>query len=459
MTGLKFLLPALFLVTAATLPMPAWSDDRNRVRVDAAEPATIPAERAARDRRRPGEIRLSDSFTLRTLLALDFETERNFSLGRDRDDTVRVIEPLLRLNGTWRPTRGLRGFFELELPVNFERRDRWVTDPSINLNQLYFSYDVTDDLTVRFGRQLFRDDREWLLDEQLDGVRLLYEWSGFNLDLSATRRNSFRRDLRDPGTVGRPTNNFALIATYELFDDFTLGGYVMFRDGRTGRRQDGQPVFLGLRSRGRLWFDGLEHWAEIAAVRGRDERGRRLQGHAVDVGAIYRFAAPMEPRFTLGYAWGSGDRNPRSGTNTAFRQTGLQSNEARRGSLAKFRYYGEVLDPELSNLHIATAGFGFAPFENVTLDFLFHRYWQDRVAGELRNAALDLAPNRDRGNLSRDIGQEIDIILGVRLSENVQMELAGGYFMPGRAFRFRRDGEFRQASGAMFVRLEFDIRF
>ncbi len=457
---LQGLLPALLVMAASFLAAPAQSDERDE-EPSTLERGTTPAEPSPRAARRPGEIRISENFTLRTLLALDYETERNFSLGEDRPDGQWSVEPLLRLSGTWRPTSRFLTFFELEFPVEFqfERGERREIDHSFNLNQLYLSIDVTENVTARFGRQLFRDRREWLFDEQLDGLRLRYDWSGLNLDLSATRLNSTRRDLRDPDTVGPRTDNYVLMADYELLDDFTLGGYAILRDGRLGRREDGQPLFLGLRSHGRLFLDGLEHWAELAAVRGRDEDGRHLRGHAVDVGAVYRFDMPFEPRLILGYAWGSGDRNPQGRTNTAFRQTDLQSNEAGLGSLAKYKYYGEVLDPELSNLHIATAGVGFALSANATLDFIYHQYWQDRLSDELRNAALDLDPNRDRRNRSRDIGQEFDVVLGVRLSENVEMELAGGYFMPGGAFRARRDGEFQPASGALFVRLEFDFRF
>ena len=49
---------------------------------------------------------------------------------------------------------------------------------------------------------------------------------------------------------------------------------------------------------------------------------------------------------------------------------GLQENEADFGGAASFKDYGEVLDPELSNLAIFTVGLGLRPSEKFSLDRL-----------------------------------------------------------------------------------------
>lgn len=398
-------------------------------------------------------------FVLRPLIAFDVEYERNFDLDRRRRDDVREVEPMLRLSGTYAPRDWLRAFIEIETPVTIEHdQDRGsATEAAINLNQAYVAVDPIKDLSIRLGRQLVRDDREWLFDENLDGLRVLYRSGDLSLDASVSRVNIVRRDLRDRDTVGDRIVNQALLADYRLFDVLSLGAYAIRRSGRRG--EEGTPLLLGVRARGRLFGDRLDYWLDAATVRGRDEQGRRLAGHGLDAGATVTAAAPLRPRLTLGYAWGSGDGRPGDGTNRAFRQTGLQSNEARFGGRAKFKYYGEVLDPELSNLHIVTAGLGFSPSEAVSIDLVYHHYRQDRLADRLRDAAIDLRPNRDRAMQSRELGQAIDLVVGVALTRSVEIEFAVGYFMPGRAYRVRGSDGFRRADEALFARLEIEVAF
>lgn len=398
-------------------------------------------------------------FVVRPLIAFDVEYERNFDLDRRTRDDVREVEPMLRLTATYTPHDWFRAFIEIETPVTIEHdQDRGsATEAAFNLNQAYVEIKPIKDLSIRLGRQLVRDDREWLFDENLDGLRVLYRSGDLSLDASVSRVNIVRRDLRDRATVGNPIDNHALLVDYRLLDTVTVGAYAVSRSGRRG--EEGTPLLLGLRARGRLFGDRLDYWLDAATVRGRDEQGRRLAGHGFDLGATYAAEAPLRPRLTLGYAWGSGDGRPGDGTNRAFRQTGLQSNEARFGGRAKFKYYGEVLDPELSNLHIVTAGLGFSPSEAVSIDLVYHRYRQDRVADRLRDAAIDLRPNRNRAMQSRDLGQAIDLVVGVALTRSVEIEFAVGYFMPGRAYQVRGSDGFRRADEALFARLEIEFAF
>jgi hypothetical protein len=89
-------------------------------------------------------------------------------------------------------------------------------------------------------------------------------------------------------------------------------------------------------------------------------RKQRVRGWAIDVGARWDTQLPGQPLFTMGYAMGSGDKNPSKGTDRAFRQTGLQSNDE------EFRTYGELLRPELSKLSIPVVAVQFPTFLEVT---------------------------------------------------------------------------------------------
>ena len=185
-----------------------------------------------------------------------------------------------------------------------------------------------------------------------------------------------------------------------------------------------------------------------------------MQGYGFDVRGTYRFPdLPLQPSITLGYAFGSGDDNPNDDTNHEFWQTGLQSNEGRFGGVTQFMYYGETLDPELTNLKIFTAGFSFRPAGNAFIDLVYHRYGLDKmVRGELRSSALTALMNQDDTHLSKDVGSEIDIILGFRNLFGLRrfgFEMRAGWFRPGKAYRIPvgdpDDPTYRKADDAFSV--------
>jgi alginate production protein len=141
-------------------------------------------------------------------------------------------------------------------------------------------------------------------------------------------------------------------------------------------------------------------------------------------------------RFTVGYAIGSGDGDPDDGTDHSFRQTGVHGNEARLGGVEGFQYYGELLDPELSNLHIATVGWGIGLLESSSLDLVYHYYRQVELASVLRELGTASEPT----GKSRSIGQEVDLILALEEWKHFGMELRAGAFRKGAAFGSERSG-------------------
>ena len=151
------------------------------------------------------------------------------------------------------------------------------------------------------------------------------------------------------------------------------------------------------------------------------------------------------PYLTAGVAFGSGDDG--SGTDTTFRQSGLHGNSDRFGGVTSLHYYGEVLDPELSNLAILTFGVGFRPTRRSSVDLVYHRYAQHRRQDDLRDVSIDADPD----GRSRFIGDEIDLIIGIKEIENIDIELVGGIFLPGRAFENRDPAFF----GGITVQFKF----
>ena len=191
----------------------------------------------------------------------------------------------------------------------------------------------------------------------------------------------------------------------------------------------------------------FQYWLQAAGVFGRERytdysgpTGSRsvgaidkhdVSGWGLDLGGVWALDLAAKPYFTINYAIGSGDREMSRQHDTGFRQTGLQDNSERLQGVVSLGYYGELLDPELSNLQIVSLGLGFRFLRRSSLDFVYHHFRQIEPAPFLRDAGF----NRDPNGLDRDIGQEWDVIVGIEEWERIELRLVGSIFRPGKAFR------------------------
>ena len=176
--------------------------------------------------------------------------------------------------------------------------------------------------------------------------------------------------------------------------------------------------------------------------------GRDIRAFGVDLGAGFRFDAPLEPFITLAAAYGSGDADLDDGKDGNFRQTGLQDNESRVFGATSYNYYGEVLDPELSNMSIWSLSAGLRPSPNASVELAYHRYRQVEAVDDLFDSDLEEDPN----GVDRDLGQEVDLVVALRATERFKVSLIVGGFFPGDAFE-------DDADPAYLAKLKFSYRF
>jgi alginate production protein len=368
----------------------------------------------------------------RRLLAFDLEFERGFRDRSGRRAREVEIQPLLRFAATIAPDRTWSGFLEADFlsQVTWERGDPREITSIARINQAYLRYD--DEIELRFGRWLFRDEREWLIDENFDGLLMSFELGDVSVDALAGRVGWLPRELFNQDSRGDRINHYAILAEIEPARDVHHAGFIVVSDDR--ERPEDYQISFGLRSYGEIG-SGFNYWANAGLSGGKAE-GRRLQGYGFDIGGTYRFDDhPLRPRLTLGYAWGSGDRDPASGTDRAYRQTGLQSNETRLGGFAKFKYYGEALDPDLSNIAIATAGVAITANERISFDVFYHHYRQVEMAG----------------GGGRHVGDGLDLVVGFRPEGNLEIDAAVGWFKQGSSAAAPESG--------VVARIEFEYAF
>ncbi len=371
--------------------------------------------------------RLAPFVTFGGKLKLEYELDKNFDLDDARGDGRSTIEPKLSVAVSVDPNSTFQAFLNLELFRKFaleEEGKKRARRTELELKEAFIAFkELGDGLSFRVGRQRFVDDRQWLYDEELDAARAFYRVARLSLQASASRKDLVDRDLLN-GESRERINNYLLYGRYALGTGIDIAGYGLVRDDRSAARED--LAFIGLHSSGEI-VDNLDHWLELAYARGR-EGSKRTRGIGADAGATYGFDTLLRPSVTIAYAFGDG----------GFRQTGLQDNSGRFKGVVNFKYYGELLDPELSNLSIFTGGVGVRPTRRSSIDLVYHYYLQDDASTRIRDSEITARP----AGRSKRLGSEADLILGYRELRNVTAKLALAYFIPGNAFPAGTDSGF-----------------
>lgn len=381
-------------------------------------------------------IKLTPALTFGARAEVESAAREDVGFGIARPDNTASVESRLSLALSFDPNKHVQVFTSLTLFEELAWEGPSNSQSTSFKPELAFLYlkEIGGGFSLEVGRQRFVDDRRWLYDRNLDAVRLLYHFSTFALELSASRRGFVNADIVQREADDR-VNNYLLYCRQEFSPKLKVAGYVLARYNELA--SDVLPVFYGLRANGRI-ASGWEYWLDLAQVRGK-EQSRTLAGTGLDVGTSYQFwDLPLEPCVALGFAFGSGDRNPNGRTDRRFRQTGFQENATNIGGLPYLKYYGELLSPELSNLAIFTSGIGLKTSEKSGLAFLYHYYLQDQESDVLHNTRLTASPT----GLNRHLGSEVDLVFSYEEIRNTEMALKLGYFIPSRAFPTNSDNAF-----------------
>lgn len=323
---------------------------------------------------------------------------------------------------------------------------------------------------LQFGNQNTSETREWWWDKDMDSLRIYYNRGPFHFELmggqqlggESTLVSLNPRDKEVPRVMSLASWAWTYKQRLELFfmkqwDNSTQEkeGDIINRFNRDN--YDDTAVWFGARAIGEVGLDdygSVNYWADFAGVKGdevvtsyssEDLNGNDLkpflsrvdnvnrndvEGWAFDIGAFWTLPFQYQPTLTLSYARGSGDRNPNDGHNSTFRQTGIQRNNWRFNGVNRFKIYGELFDPELSNLNIFTSALGLRVLKNSSIEMVYHKYDQVEAVDSIRNNNINESPN----GLSRDLGQEVDLVMNFREWKRLELELTGSLFDPGDAF-------------------------
>ncbi len=392
-------------------------------------------------------IRLTPTITFGGQIALQHERKRNFDLDRGTPDGVSLYGSEISLSFDYRPAPRFQAFLNATLAGDVRREENAADERGVQaeIEEAFVVVKDGDDgrLFLQAGRQPFDDDRQWLYDTNLDGVRAFYRQRLLTFELAAARARGAGFDPKSAQS-GNGSDHYLARGTYAPDEESEFSVYLLSRQDRPGR-QAARPIFFGLHADGEV-LSGVDSWLEIGAVGGRDGE-KKIRGIGFDVGATIESEHPFSPALSLDYAFGTGDGHPTDGVDRNFRQTGLHENDGAFSGLTRFKYYGEVFDPTLSNLGIASVGVGLRPDEAWSIDWVYHLYRQHRAVPVLRDAGIEINPN----GRSLNLGSEIDMIVGGETAR-IEWKWVIGYFMPGSAFP-------SDTADALLVSVEGQIRF
>ncbi|MGH7832838.1 MAG: alginate export family protein [Candidatus Binatia bacterium] len=332
--------------------------------------------------------------------------------------------------------------------VELERGETWV-----RFDKLFGR-----NLTLKVGRQNFEEPRRWWWDDELDAVGVRYRQNPWFFELGIAREvlpESLLESFIDP--ENERVLRVLARADWRYSKNHRLGLFFLHQYDSSRSKSPGALVrveredesdaklwWVGLRAMGNApgaGYGDLSYWADAATVVGSEtlleladeahrlkrvlsRKHQRVRGWALDVGGRWASQLPGRPIFIMGYAFGSGDKNPERGSDRAFRQTGLQSNDE------EFRTYGELLRPELSNLSIPTLAVQFPLFSESHIEFAYRHFRQHHALPFLRDARIEADPN----GVSKSIGQEWMIYSAVKEWDRVEIEWVGAAFRAGRAY-------------------------
>lgn len=373
----------------------------------------------------PARHHVTDRLALGASAELEVTAEVNFDLDDDDEENEVETRPSANLSVAYEVTPDISFFGELELSRSFIDGDDNDTDTELEVKQAKLTWhDPVPGLTLTLGRMEVSDEREWLFDDELDGIDLVWRSDAFAVEAGLWREELVPQSVFDGHKDGEPDRAY-LRAYTPIGEDSRVDAWAL---GSFGRKDDSGDtlVHLGVSSAGEI--GDFDYWFESAVVLG-EENDRDVQGWGFDIGAVRRFKdLPLQPHVAAGLAFGSGDDG--EGTDTAFRQTGLQDNTAKFGGVTSYRSYGELVDPELSNLIVPQVSVGIRPTERSSIDLAWRKLLQHKASDELRDSAIDADPN----GRSRNLGDELDLVIGIREFDTIDIEAIGGVFLPGGAF-------------------------
>jgi alginate production protein len=421
-----------------------------------------------------------------------FEGERDLGLGL-ADDTGEAFADAqgsfyFRSTDEFAALMRVQGFAPSgELVVNDEDRARR-SESYVALRELWIEnsgFTSYPGEVLRLGRQRLRDADGLWLDRDIESLRWIFDTTLVQGQIGVAESFlTFRSDDSDPSAslrdrtyaftgLGRQwrVSHYLGARAIHAFDHVDLEEEALTEEDP--KLSERRYTWLNLYAHNGYYHPdaqpGVTYSADATVLIGRREDFRAAtelepaSREEFDVTAVagdlgLRWRLPTAAPFQVGaaYAFGSGDRddNDRS---ERFEQTGLHSNRSRfTGTRSPLYRYGDALQPDLSNLHIASLYLSI-PQERWDASLIYHRYARHRGREAIAADGIDVQPETD----DRDIGNGVDLAVAYYFGNPIgrgasrigvpqenddtrsNLRLRASTFNPGDAFAAAADSQHR----------------
>ncbi len=447
LTGMASALPGLSLAQQTADREPDTATQMPQApRAPTVESIAAQSEQAARQ-----SAHQAPDITRRLSLELQQADGQDTNNTLQRDTGHAELQLSFGLEQQWSELTRLVGRLELST--------RYFTEQELNDSDEEFSYDLErlfvditpgNDVLLRAGRQGIDDPMEAIVDEDLDGIALTYRKELFELAVSHTREDWF-----EASTVTVQDDITNTMATLQITPNKdTLWMPYLLQRSTSG---DASRTWIGFQGIVEPDNSAWRYWIHASALDGDDatpaqtaENGeiipadtRDVGGQSVDLGINWNAGGALKATYTVAIAHASGGQRK-----DRFRQSGLHDNDFALNGKNTFRYLGEVLDPELTNIQILTLGMGVELSSNWQADLALHTYEQLEAEDQLRGSDIEYEPE----GTSKDLGTAADFVISYERDSQLQILGTVGAFMPGSAFDDTRDT-------AWIARAELEYRF
>jgi len=390
-------------------------------------------------------------------LYTDFHDDDNDASTEDVTDSTFSIDPRFWLRASLRPPAD--GTSENEHSVYFRYKDlltwRDPTDSNGHFDQdgphvdyLFLTLDFRP-YWIQVGRRFFGFGQGLAYSDVGDGIELMATFPTWNLMGLVARSlpHQANIDFSLPGGKNSGRTFYGIEGKYIGIPNHGIYSYIIFQrdDGDedpedTTQNYDYDSEYFGLGSEGTL-LENLRYATEVIFETGHsaaatEDREDNIRAMALDVSLTYDVQLPMQPTLYGEFAFGSGDSDRTSVTDT------IDGNTISKDT--NFLYFGYLptgyaLSPRVSNLRMLKIGMAIKPlermelFKELTTSVDFYRYYKDESKGGI----FDLQASRP----DRDVGSEVDLTLSWPVLSDLTLTVEYGHFEPGDAYPLSSDDD------------------
>jgi len=407
-------------------------------------------------------IRLSGDVRLRgyeLINAGDNHTDENFITQRTRvtveadlEDHVLVVATL-KAEGLWGALNDVHtsvgaGSDGYQGQIN-RAWDVGLVEAYVQMNEAFYT-----PATLKLGRQFLNYGHGLIISSveqeyNFDAARLVLDYYPLTIDavyaraVQGNRWNAFGA----PFDAAHNLDVVFLNGRYEMTDSIikNVEAYFGYQIA-SGAGGYASPVILGLRSDMNL-TEGLNTWIEGAYELGSSSGGSSdISAWLLNIGARYTLKnMQWSPVVNANYIYASGGTSG-SGHNFVPWADYVDG------------YNGMLFAPELSNIHIINLGASVKPCENATLSLQGYYYLKaDKDGFTGSNSNVDFGGIGATGfpGGGKDMGIEVDAIVGYDYSKDVRAQLVYGVFIPGHGLHTTTSFD----AVAQEIRGELNVKF